>query len=513
MSRIITAIEIFSDAIHGVEISVQRKQIEILRSVKEPLRHDALAPDGLSLFFTEHHLSKEEVITSVPGDMLITRRVSVPFRERAKINKILPYEVEPLVPFPIQELDICYQILTQDRDRSDLLVYALPKRILDQRSDLFAEAGIPLRMIGVSSLSAANAIFAVEQTAKDQNILHLHVLPDFSILSIYRMGVLQHFMNLTWGGRDLTKKLTSITGLDPDALSERLTTLTPAEEEEIVRALSGGETEITAQIRKECDLFLLQSETGMPDTLYVTGNTAGLPFLTPLFKKSLGLQTETPDPLSTLKHSLPQGTQGRSLLAPLGMAFMWSGKDALNSAFRRQKTSFLSSILASKQELRYALVITAFLLLGFFADFFVGIQAKEYHYHRIQQEMRQLFQQTFPDVKNIVNALEQMKLKMKDLEKQNDIFKNVFGEKPSALNVLDELSSRIPSDIELSITDFSIDGKSIRFVGWTDTFESVNKIQKELKKSTLFANAKVSNAKVGKKKSRVNFQMLIAFKK
>ncbi len=513
MARIITAIEIFSDALHGVEIAVQRRQLEILRYIEEPLRHDALTPDGLSLFFAEHHLPKEEVITSVPGDMLITRRVSVPFRERAKIDKVLPYEVEPLVPFPLPELEICYHILELDRNRSDLLVYTLPKRILDQRSDLFADAGIPLRMIGVSSLSAANALFAVKPIAKGKNLLHLHVLADFSILSVYRMGVLQHFMNLTWGGQDLTNKLMSITGLNADTLSERLTALTPAEKEEILHALAGGETEIAAQIRKECDLFFLQSQTDIPDTLSVTGSTTGLPFLAPLLEKTLGLQTETPDPLPLLKHSLPQGTPGTSLLTPLGMAFMLTGKDTLECAFRRRKTSFFSNLIASRQEMRYALVIAAVLVLGFFVDFFVGIQAKEYHYHRIQQEMRQLFQETFPDVDNIVNALEQMKLKMKDLEKQNEIFKNVFGEKPSSLDVLNELSIRIPGDIELSITDFSIDEKSIRFIGWTDTFESVNRIEKELKKSTLFANAKVSNAKVGKNKSQVNFQMLITFKK
>ncbi len=513
MARIITAIEIFRDALHGVEIAVQRKQLEVLRYIEEPLRHDSLTPEGLSLFFTEHQLSREEVITSVPGDMLITRRVSVPFRDRAKIEKVLPYEVEPLVPFPLQELEICYHILEQDRNRSDLLVYTLQKGILDQRSDLFADAGIPLQMIGVSSLSAANALFATKEIEKGKTILHLHVLPDFAILSIYRTGVLQHFMNLTWGGRDLTNKLTSITGLNADTLPERLSSLTPTEEEEIVRALAGGETVLAAKIRKECDLFLIQSQTGMPDTLYVTGSTVGLPLLAPLLEKALSVRTEAPDPLPTLKHSLPEETPRTSLLAPLGMAYMLTGKDSLDCAFRRQKTSFISSILASKQELRYALIIVAFLVLGFFADFFVGIQAKEYHYHRIQQEMRHLFQETFPDVDNVVNELEQMKLKMKDLEKQNEIFKNVFGEKPSSLDVLNELSVRVPPDIELSITDFSIDEKSIRFVGWTDTFESVNKIEQELKKSTLFANAKVSNAKVGKNKSQVNFQMLITFKK
>ncbi|NOY53586.1 MAG: pilus assembly protein PilM [Deltaproteobacteria bacterium] len=513
MSRIITAIEIFRDALYGVEIGVQRKQVEILRLIEEPLRKDALTSEGLSLFFTEHQLHKEEVITSVSGDMLITRRVSVPFRDRGRINKILPFELEPLVPFPLSELEICYRVLEQDRDRSNLLVYSLPKKVLDQRSSLFADAGIPLQMIGVSSLAAANALFTLKQIEKSKTILHLHVLPDFSILSIYRMGVLQHFVNLTWGGQDLTNKLTSITGLNVETLPERFSSLTPTEKDEITRALSGGETEIASQIRKECNLYLMQPQTSMPETLYVTGYTTGLPLLIPLLEKAVEVRAKTPDPLPALKHSLAEGTPGTGLPAPLGLAFMWMGKDALGSVFRRQKTSFFSSIINSKQELRHALIIVAILIVGFFTDFFVGIQAKEYHYHRLQQEMRLLFHETFPDVKNIVNELEQMKLKMKDLEKQNEIFKTVFGEKPSALEVLNELSVRIPKDIELAITDFTIDDKSIRFTGWTDTFESVNKIEKELRKSTIFVNAKVSNAKVGRNKSRINFQILIPFKK
>jgi len=128
MSRVITAIEIFRDALYGAEIAVQRKQAEILRLIEEPLRQDALTPEGLSLFFTEHQLHREEIITSVPGDMLITRRVSVPFREQGKINKVLPFEVEPLVPFPLSELEIRYRVIEQDRDRSNLLVYCFRKR-------------------------------------------------------------------------------------------------------------------------------------------------------------------------------------------------------------------------------------------------------------------------------------------------------------------------------------------------------------------------------------------------
>jgi general secretion pathway protein L len=513
MARIITAVEIFPNGIHGLEIAWQRKSVEVLRYIEEPLSGDPLSSDGLSLFFSEHNLHREEVVTSVPGDMLITRNVSVPFHEKAKISKVLPYEVEPLVPFPIHELEVCYRLLQQEKGRSDLLVYALPKRLLDQRSDLFSGAGIPLRMIGISSLSAANTLLEMQTMPKDKTALHLHVLPDFSILSIYTKGMLHHFTNLSWGGRDFVEKLLAVTGLDPDALSEGLSHLTPDEEEEIGRALSGSESEVAAPIRKECDLFLLQSQAGRPDALYLTGIAPGLSLFAPLLGRALSLHAEVPDPLVGLQHSLPKEASRSALHALVGVALMQGGRDSQHCGFRQHKTSPFAKVVESKQEFRYAMIIIAFLVLGVFTDFFVGIQAKEYQYHKIQQEMRQLFQETFPDVKNVVNALEQMKLRMKDLDKQNEILRSVFGEKPSSLEILNELSTRIPSKIELSITDFSIDEKSIRFVGWTDTFESVNRIEQNLKQSTLFESAKVSNAKVGKDKNRVNFQMLLTYKK
>ncbi len=512
MARIITGVEINRQGIQAVEISVPlKKQVQLLRYIEEPIEGDGLSPDGLSLFFAEHGLSKEEVVTAVPGDLLITREISVPFRERGKIEKILPYEMEPLVPFPIDELDLAYRILRQEQGKSELLVYALPKSVLDRRTQLFEAAEVPLRMLSVSSLSAANTLLQTGIIPQDGEGLHLHVTSDFSILSLYRQGKLTHFTRIQWSDRNYFEKIQEITGLEGPILAERLAAATQAEAAEIEEPLGDVTAKLSGQIQRSLQPLLLSPPGRLPNALYVTGAAPGLHLLTPFLAAQLSKQVEIPNPLQQLEHNLAPGQACQGVHAPLGMALMQGGRDAIACAYRKKKSSFAARLVESKRQLRYAVFIGVFLLVGLLADFYVGIQAKEYQVRRIQQEMRSLFQETFPNEKNVVNELEQMKLLVKEIEKQNEIFENVFGEKPSPLEILKEITERIPNEIQLVINNFSLDDRSVRFVGWTDSFNSVNRIEQELRKSPLLATVKVSNAKVGKSKEQVNFQMTITF--
>ncbi len=512
MARIITGVEINRQGIQAVEISVPlKKQVQLLRYIEEPIEGDVLSPDGLSLFFAEHGLSKEEVVAAVPGDLLITREISVPFRERSKIEKILPYEMEPLVPFPIDELDLGYRILRQEQGKSDLLVYALPKTILDQRAQLFEAAQVPLRMLSVSSLSAANTLLQTGVIPQDGEGLHLHVLSDFSILSLYRQSKLSHFTRIQWSDRHYFEKIQEITGLERPVLAERMAVATHSQAAEIEEPLTEVAAALSGQIQRSLQPLLLAPPGRLPNELYITGAAPGLHLLTPFLATQLSMQVEVPNPLAQLEHNLTPGVACHGIHAPLGMALMQGGRDAVTCAYRKKKTSFAGRLLESKRELRYALFIVVFLLVGLLADFYVGIQTKGYQVQRLEQEMRSLFQETFPNEKSVVNPLEQTKLMVKEIEKQNEIFKNVFGEKPSPLDILKEITERIPKEIQLVINNFSLDDRSVRFVGWTDSFNSVNRIEQELRKSPLLATVKVSNAKVGKVKEQVNFQMTITF--
>ncbi len=513
MARIITAVEISEFGIQAVEVAAQHKKLTILRFLEKPIREEELSPDKLSLFFSEHNLHREEVITSVPGEMLITRRISIPFQEKSKIDKTLPYEVEPLVPFPVADLELGYQILDQQGKSSDILVYALPRSLLDQRTALFESAGIPLRMITVSSLAAVNSLFQAQPDLRQGSFTHLHIAARFSILSIYEKGILNHLQRLGFHVDSLYQTLLRKTGLDSIARLDEIPEAPSSGSGSILPILQEGASELVRQIKKGLQAYRLHTQRAPSGFLLVTGTVPGIRLFPPLLEAELSMQSLVPDSLPPFSHSLQNPGKVQRLHAPLGGILMQWGRDSVNGVFRKKKHSLLSRIRESRRELRYAAIILVILCIGSFADFVAGIQAKEFRYLAIRKEMRKIFTETFPNVKNVVNELAQMKLQMKDIEKQNDIFRNVFGEKPSPLEILNELSVRIPDKTELRITDFTLDEKSVRFIGWTDSFNSVNRIEQQLKASDLLGTVKVSNAKVGKNKSQVNFQMTMTFRK
>jgi Tfp pilus assembly protein PilN len=335
---------------------------------------------------------------------------------------------------------------------------------------------------------------------------------NFSILSVYEKGILMHLQRLNSGEESFLETLQSMSDLDRSDLTSQLKVISPTDASELYETLQAQSFELIPQMRQSLQAYLMRSQGEPPKALYVTGTAPGLQLLPRILETEFSIHAEMPDPLPHFKSHLEEDTLTYGIYAPLGMALIQAGKDALNSSFRKQKFSLLSRITESRQEIRYAALLLIFLFLAIFIDFLVGIQAREYQFSQLQKETRRIFQETFPDVKNVKNELEQMKLKIKEIEKQNEIFKSLFGEKPSPLEVLNGLSSSIPAEIELSVMDLTVDEKSIRFVGWTDSFNTVNKIEQELKKQEIFGDVKVSNAKVGKDKSGVNFQIKITLR-
>ncbi|MBV8661392.1 MAG: pilus assembly protein PilM, partial [Candidatus Dependentiae bacterium] len=88
----------------------------------------------------------DEVVTSLTSSAVIFKELVLPFIGREKIQMIVNYEVESLLPFSLDEAVIDFLITDENKEKSQttILVAAARKSDLDTYTDYFEKAGVQL---------------------------------------------------------------------------------------------------------------------------------------------------------------------------------------------------------------------------------------------------------------------------------------------------------------------------------------------------------------------------------
>jgi len=169
------------------------------------------------------------------------------------------------------------------------------------------------------------------------------------------------------------------------------------------------------------------------------------------------------------------------------------------------------------QNFRTNLLMLSFFILLCFFSFFLNIKYETVLLQRnldnLDNAITTLFQQTFPEVKTIVEPLMQMKIKIREAETEHALDPgrggNSAGFSNRVVDILYELSSRIPDNVDVEINRFLFSDGRVVMAGSTDNFNSVDQIKIRLEKSSVFKVVTINSATAEKKGNRVKFNIII----
>jgi Tfp pilus assembly PilM family ATPase len=87
-----------------------------------------------------------KIVSSIPGHLFSQRSLRLPFADRKRIEKALPFEVEDIVPFDLGDVVLDHLALGNagagKESETQVLCMMLPKTVLRRHLDLLAGAGI-----------------------------------------------------------------------------------------------------------------------------------------------------------------------------------------------------------------------------------------------------------------------------------------------------------------------------------------------------------------------------------
>lgn len=154
-SRQIVAFEVGNRTVHATVLRAHRSKRTIQKFLEEA--YDPQDPEGLLnalKILVKRIGAYDDAYVALPSALAVFKNLELPFTVPEKIKLVLPFEVEPLLPFSLPEAAIDAVINETDtqRARSDVFVVAMRRATLDATLMPFITAGINLKKVTIGSI-------------------------------------------------------------------------------------------------------------------------------------------------------------------------------------------------------------------------------------------------------------------------------------------------------------------------------------------------------------------------
>jgi len=223
-------ISIGSGSVTAVQMRLQGRKRIIEKIVMVPIENNAQqdqqdrTADALISVFKQLDRA-DHIISTLPSIHVMFKKLHVPFVNREKISQVIHFEVEPLLPFPLNQAVIDFMIISTAADGSgaEVLVAAAQKDVLLAHKALFAKAGIEPTQVTVDILSLYTLIATIPPYASiSGNLVVLIFGTNSTCVTLIRAGTLSLIRTLPKGIMHLAKNLSTDLSITPEAALEEL---------------------------------------------------------------------------------------------------------------------------------------------------------------------------------------------------------------------------------------------------------------------------------------------------
>lgn len=482
MSRKFLGLDVRYDSVSAVLVtsSLRETQVESFLRIPIPDTGDREAGLRSAMAAVQSGMDIDQAycVASIPADELSFRNLRVPFKGERKIDQVLPFELEPTVPFPLENLVIDFQTIRYagQGSQTDLIAVAALKSTIETYIDIFAGVGIDPQIISPGGYSTAVCLNRFAAPPEDWILVDIGVHRDtLFFISSGQIRLIRSFPSF--------KSENGHNGLDA----------------KIRQTLMAFENLSDQPLAPERAFLTGQGLNGKSDQLKsVLENTLGLPvFHADLIRHADG----------KIKIAGEQNWKSDEMDNALALSIAQiEGKSHLN--FRKGPFAAKRNWAAYKSNLIRLGVFAAILLCLAGINVFIDTYTLNQRVERIDREITAIFRSTFPDIQRVVDPVHQMKIAMDELRAETFI-PGDSNAHTLTINILDEISKNIPGEIDVEFTRMVISQEDVLISGNTNTFNSVDDIQTRLEKIPMFKKVTINSTNKDQNENRVRFKMKV----
>lgn len=493
---------------------------------------------NLNRFLNSFFPNAKYCIINIPIENTFVRDLDLPVTSVKILKEIIPFEVESVVPFPIENLEIMFNVWKINTESSNLITFNAHHNELNRTLNPFIEKKLNPKILSVDSYALASLLKKIDidaklladkkDSTKDSVLSQLDIGGKKTIFNVSVGGKLCFSRYFTLGGETITARIAKFLKISEKKAEElkisiNFNILDTEEDKESKKEFQKHFNltinqlnsvfkivlKVLEEIAEEAIRSIYSLTQGIaPEVIYLSGGSSYFDICEKYFSAKIGIETkrynfkEIKDEeyiqcYANIQHyNLPAGDR----------------IDFLKTDYAKKINIYSFNFKYFKPHLILAGIAFVILIFVFITGFLADrkkIQANEII---LAKKYEVGFNKKLPED---MSAMDAANLEVKKELKNTEIYRQ-FLNKPNVLDVIYEITNNFPSK---DATDFQLDqmiydNDEVTIYGRVNEFADVGVIQDNLQRSQLFKNITVVNKNLlsGSKTFKVKFQLKLEIK-
>lgn len=387
---------------------------------------------------------------AVSAQSIFTRFITLPAIEPDKIDRIIAFEAQQNVPFPIEEVVWDYQLIGNKPSQIEIVLVAIKADLLEEINATVEGAALQTRCVDVATIALCNAFLfsygeltgcslVVDLGARTTNLLFIEPGKIFCRSVAIGGSTITSAIAREYGEPFSTAELRKKNSIVNPSVA--CTEIDDADLARVARLVRNNVKRLHAEVARSIQFYRTQHQGHPPERVFLCGGMAGMPHLREFFRNKLQMPIELMNPLrritvmpSIATHELTDNAHSLGELVGLALRQSTSCPMKVNlrpaDVVRRQRWAERRPSLA---------VAGACLLLGLiaWASYFLRIAQLEKQLAdemQIQADRMRGFEQRIAQLRNQNAVLDSTAVPLIQ----------AISDRGAWLRILDDLNTRLP---------------------------------------------------------------------
>jgi type IV pilus assembly protein PilM len=316
----LVGVDIGSSAVKAVELKPGGKggdEYQLLNIGTEALPPEAIVDgaimdsgaviDAIQRLFSSQKIKTNDVATSVSGNAVIVKKISLPQMSTEELAESIHWEAEQYIPFDIQDVSLDYEVIDGGGSggNMDVLLVAVKKDKISDYTSAISQAGRNPLVVDVDVFALQNCYEINYGIDPGRVVALLNIGASIMNINIVKGATSIFNRDIAVGGNQYTDAIQKELNLSFDqaeALKRgaRVEGAAPENLHPIIQAVSEN---IALEIQKTFDFFRATSSEDRIDRIFLSGGTAKIQGLKDLLAERFEAGVEILNPFNSVTYN------------------------------------------------------------------------------------------------------------------------------------------------------------------------------------------------------------------
>jgi type IV pilus assembly protein PilM len=314
-AKSIVGLDIGSSSIKAVELKKVKGDIHVAHLGVERLGSDIVVDSmivdsgsvssAISKLFTERKFGSKLVATAVSGHSVIVKKISMQTVPENEVPDLLQTEAAQYIPFDMNDVNIDYQVLTEDANepQMDVLLAAVKKDKILNYTNVLSLAGKIPEVVDIDAFALQNCYEYNYEPSPSATVALLNIGASVMNINIVKGSTPLFTRDVSVGGNQYTDSLQKELDLNfDDAEAFKLGHKVGTVSEDAKTPILQQVTEIIVlEIQKTFDFFRATAGGQHIEKIYLAGGSSVVPGLMEALRQEFSMPVEVLNPFQRVR--------------------------------------------------------------------------------------------------------------------------------------------------------------------------------------------------------------------